>query len=126
MEETKVHIPFELKNGECYSVARPDDAVIGIFISNGVVNNYPNGDSECCIEYRIHVCLFETGHILNPVILSGPCINGYGGVKYPRECGIRYSTDEEKALLFSWLKKKRFGFNQETKEIYKIGKQKKM
>lgn len=122
MAEEKVHVPFKLKNGECYSIIRPDDAVVGIFISNGIVNNYPNGDSKGNIEYRVHACLFETGHILKPVILSGPDINGYGGVQYPRECGVRYSTDKEKDLLLKKLRLKKFKWDTENLCIVKQDK----
>lgn len=38
-------IPFEIKDGFVYSI-EDNDQVVGIFISNGIVENYPNGDSE--------------------------------------------------------------------------------
>ena len=129
MEEMKnrteqVVIPFTIKNGECYSVL-DKGSVAGIFISKGIVEHWPNGDENEYIHYKVHAGLFSTIDIFKPVILAGPDIDGHGTFLYKRDLGIRYSTEEEKALLFSWLKKKRFGFNQETEEIYKIGKVKK-
>ena len=126
MEEVKnytEHIvkPFSIENGECYSVL-DNGAVAGIFISNGVVEHWPNGDAKGYIHYKSHAGLFSTRNILNPVILAGPDIDGHDTFLYGRGLGIRYSTEEEKSLLFLWLKKKQFGFNQETKEIYKTNK----
>ena len=128
MEEMKnrteqVVIPFTIENGECYSVL-DKGSVAGIFISKGIVEHWPNGDENEYIHYKVHAGLFSTRDIFKPVILAGPDIDGHGTFLYKRELGIRYSTEEEKALLFSWLKKKKFEFNQETKEIYKKGKSK--
>lgn len=128
MEEKKyleqVITPFTIDNGECYSVL-DNGSVAGIFISNGIVNYWPDGDEDEYIHYKVHAGLFSTRNILNPVILAGPDIEGHGTFRYRRDLGIRHSTEKEKNLLFSWLKKKKFGFNNETKEIYKISGSKK-
>lgn len=122
MAEEKVHVPFEFKDGEFYSVVDDDGDIVGIFISNGVVLNYPNGDSKGHIWYRIHASLFSTGNIMNPVILVGPDIEEHRVVTYPREFGVRFSTDKEKNLLLNKLRMKKFKWDTENRCIVKQDK----
>ena len=125
MENTKeVHTPFQIKDGLCYSIIKDYDTVVGIFISNGLVNDYPNGDRRQMIGYKVHACLFNTENIMNPIILAGPEINGVRGVEYPRDLGIRFSTDEEQSFLLNAMKKKFFIWDAENKCVTKISKKK--
>lgn len=118
-----VHIPFEFKNGEYYSIIDKSGDVVGIFISNGVVWNYPDGNNDGNIGYRVHAALFAYGRIFNPVVLAGPEFDGNGGMYYPREFGIRYANELEVNLLNRRMASKRFKWNAETMCIEKIQKE---
>ena len=118
----KIHIPFEFENGGYYSIVNRKGDVAGIFISNGDVRNYPNGDAEGNIGYRVHAALFPYGRIFNPVVLAGPDFDGHGGLCYPREFGVRYANESEVNLLNRRMASKHFKWNTETMRIERISK----
>ena len=114
-------IPFEIKDGEFYSVVK-DDCAIGVFISNGIVDHYPNGDMFGNIGYKIHACLFNNGTAIDPILLCGPEISGHKGVEYPRSFGIRYSNEKEKIALLKKMKRKGFVWNTDKNEVEKLNR----
>lgn len=120
--EREVYIPFSFKEGEYYSIVNKKNDVVGIFISNGDVWNYPNGDAEGNIGYRVHAALFSYGRIFNPVVLAGPEFDGHGGMCYPREFGVRFSNESEVNLLNRRMALKKCKWDTETKRIEKINK----
>lgn len=115
----EVHVPFEIKEGNFYSVI-DNEVVVGVFISNGIVEHYPNGDADGFIWYKIHACLFNDGSVLKPIILAGPEINGNNGVRYPRELSIRYANENEKKALVKKLKSRKLCWNEDRMKIEKI------
>ena len=112
-------IPFQISDGSVYSI-EGDGEVVGIFISNGIVKYYPNGDSEGLIWYKFHACLFNTRSVIKPIILAGPDIDGHHTVRYPREFKVRYATDREKGILNRKMTSKRFKWNEEKNIVEKI------
>lgn len=117
-------IPFEIKAGEYYSIIK-DDSILCVFISNGEVKNYPNGDFEGVIEYRMHACLFAVQSVFNPVVLGGPEIDKHGGVRFPREIRIRYANDKERNALDKKLEARGYEWDSEKKEIKKLARKRK-
>lgn len=111
-------IPFEIKDGFVYSI-EGDDQVVGIFISNGIVENYPNGDCERLIWYKFHACLFNNRSVIKPIILAGPDIDRHNGVRYPREFMVRYATERERKILFKELRIHGYAWNKKAKKITK-------
>lgn len=120
--EREVYVPFSFKEGYYYSIVNKEDDVVGIFISNGEVWNYPNGDNEGNIGYRVHAALFSYGRIFNSVVLAGPKLDGHGGMCFPREFGVRFSSESEVNLLNRRLASKKYRWDTETKCIEKIKK----
>lgn len=121
----EIHTPFKFKEGEYYSIVDEEDDVVGIFISNGEVWNYPNGNNDGNIGYRIHAAMFAYGRIFNPVVLAGPEFDGNGGLYYPREFGVRYANEKEVNLLNRRMESKRFKWNPEKMCIEKCNPKKK-
>lgn len=119
MKKEEGIIPFEFKNGEYYSIEDNDEDVVGIFISNGNLTHYPNGDINGHIGYLFHAGLFAENRIFNPVTLAGPNIDGHRGFTFPKNFYVRYANDKEKRTLDKRLKSRGYEWDNEKKEIIK-------
>lgn len=111
--------PFDFRNGSFYSV-EDDGKTVGLFISNGATEYYPNGDNDGFIHYKVHACLFNEGTVINPITLAGPNINGNKGVRYPRELKVRYASKEEEEHLLTAMMIRSYKWDRETLSVVKI------
>lgn len=117
--------PFEFKDGEYYSIEDEEQNVVGIFISDGRLLNYPNGNIDGNIGYLFHASLFAEATIFNPIRLAGPAIDNNRGSYYPRNFHVRYSNDKERNALDKRLKARGYEWDSEKKEIKKLSRKRK-
>ena len=120
MNETAT-MPFQIKEGEFYSIFK-GDVVVGVFLSNGVAEHFPNGDADGNILYKMHACLFNNGSLINPPLLCVPNISKHRGLVYPREFGIRYADEKEKRALLNKMKRKGYVWNIYKNEVEKLNR----
>lgn len=127
MEEQREEgiIPFEIKNGEYYTVENYYGFEVGIFISTGNTEDYPNGNKKGDIGYFIHAAMFACNRIFNPVILAGPDIDNHNGLSFPRDFHVRYANDKERNALDKRLKSRGYVWDSEKKEIRKSARKRK-
>lgn len=124
-QKNKGITPFEIKDGEYYSIENGNEFVVGIFISNGNLEHYPNGDINGNIGYFIHAGLFAFNRIFNPVVLTGPNIDNHRGFCFPRDFRVRYANDKEQNALDKRLKARGYEWDSEKKEIRKLARKRK-
>lgn len=125
MKKEEGIIPFEFKDGEYYSIENKEQNVVGIFISNGRLLNYPNGDINGNIGYLFHASLFAEGTIFNPIRLAGPVIDNHRGSYYPKDFYVRYANDKERNALDKRLKARGYEWDSGNKEIKKLARKRK-